>query len=138
MLDNHPNRNQIKHLQSLKHSGDHLLNFINKILQLNKLKSSNVEMDNIHFNLKEIIENIVNTLEVSSNKNNNTIDIIYESNLSHNFFGDKTKISQILLNLIGNSLKFTNNGKIDIKIYNIKKTKIIKFQSIRQWYWNFR
>lgn len=123
LLDNDPNKNQIKHLKSLKHSGDHLLSYINKILQLNKLKSSNVQMDNTNFNLKKVIENIVNTLEVSSNKNNNTIDIIYESNLPHNFFGDKTKISQIILNLIANSLKFTNNGKIDIKIYNIKKTK---------------
>ena len=123
LLDNNPQKNQINHLKSLKHAGDHLLSFINKILQLNKLKSSNIEINNSNFNLKNVVKNIVNTLDVSSNKNKNSLEINYQTELTENFYGDKIKISQIVLNLISNSLKFTKHGKIVITIFSIKESK---------------
>lgn len=124
LLNNNPKKNQIKHLNSLKHSGDHLLNFINKILHFNKIESSEIQINNSNFNLKTVIENIVNTLNVSSNKNNNIINVNFNSNLSEIVYGDKIKISQIVLNLIGNSLKFTKEGVIEISVFNIKKSKL--------------
>ncbi|GAA4281405.1 ATP-binding protein [Gaetbulibacter aestuarii] len=119
LLEENPKPDQIQHLKSLKFSGDYLLTFINDILQINKIEANKVEIESEPFNLKKKINNIILALNNSAEDNQVKIHFEYDKNLPENFIADQIKISQILINLIGNSIKFTKNGDIWIRVYKI-------------------
>ena len=123
LLEENPKPDQIQHLKSLQFSGDYLLTFINDILQINKIEANKVELDPEIFNLKTKVENVVAALNNSAMDNNTLIHIEYDTNLPYVFDGDQLKISQILINLIGNSIKFTKDGDIWVRVTQLKKTK---------------
>jgi len=116
LLDEEPKEKQIPHLKSLKFSGDYLLTFINDILQINKIEANKVELDPEDFNLKTKIENVIAALNNSAKDNGTRIHIDYESNLPVTYIGDQLKISQILINLLGNAIKFTKDGDIWVNV----------------------
>lgn len=119
LLDEDPKPDQIKHLKSLQFSGDYLLTFINDILQINKIEADKVSMDPEVFNLKEKIKNVVAALDNSALDNNIKIHFEYDKELPENYNADQLKISQILINLIGNAIKFTKDGDIWIRVSKI-------------------
>ncbi len=121
LLDEDPKPEQIQHLKSLKFSGDYLLTFINDILQLNKIEANKVNIEPEPFNLKNKINNIVMALNNSALDNNIKIHFDYPETLPESFIADQLKISQILINLIGNSIKFTKDGDIWIRVYKINQ-----------------
>tara|TARA_R110002049_G_scaffold993_11_gene7282 strand:- start:67824 stop:70025 length:2202 start_codon:yes stop_codon:yes gene_type:complete len=121
LLDENPKPEQIQHLKSLKFSGDYLLTFINDILQLNKIEANKVDIEPEPFDLKNKINNIVLALNNSALDNDIKIHFEYDTDLPKNFIADQLKISQILINLIGNSIKFTKDGDIWIRVYKINQ-----------------
>lgn len=122
LLDESPKPEQVQHLKSLKFSGEYLLTFINDILQINKIEANKVEIDPELFNLKKKVENVVSALNNSALDNNIQMHYEYEEGLSPNFVADQLKISQILINLIGNAIKFTKDGDIWVRVYKINQT----------------
>ncbi|WP_298536189.1 ATP-binding protein [uncultured Algibacter sp.] len=121
LLEENPKPEQVQHLKSLKFSGDYLLTFINDILQINKIEANKVDIEPEPFNLKKKINNIVLALNNSAQDNNVNIHFEYDKELPENFIADQLKISQILINLVGNSIKFTKDGDIWIRIYKIEE-----------------
>ncbi|RED47178.1 hypothetical protein DFQ10_101961 [Winogradskyella eximia] len=119
LLDEDPKEHQIPHLKSLKFSGDYLLTFINDILQINKIEANKVELDPENFNLKNKLENVISALSNSAKDQDTTIHFNYENGLPETFIGDQLKISQILINLLGNAIKFTKDGDIWVRAYKI-------------------
>lgn len=115
LLDEDPKEHQVPHLKSLKFSGDYLLTFINDILQINKIEANKVEIDPEHFNLKNKLENVISALSNSAKDQNTNIHLEYEKGLPETFVGDQLKISQILINLLGNAIKFTKDGDIWVR-----------------------
>ena len=123
LLDEKPKESQVNHLKSLKFSGDYLLTFINDILQINKIEANKVELDPEQFNLKTKIENVVAALSNSANDNNTNIHYDYQSDLPETYVGDQLKISQILINLLGNAIKFTKDGDIWVRVTKVSHKK---------------
>ncbi|MDO7171863.1 ATP-binding protein [Mariniflexile sp. AS56] len=121
LLEENPKPEQVQHLKSLKFSGDYLLTFINDILQINKIEANKVDIEPEPFNLKKKINNIILALTNSAQDNNVKMHFEFDKNLPENFIADQLKISQILINLIGNSIKFTKDGDIWIRIYKIEE-----------------
>lgn len=119
LLDENPKEHQIPHLKSLKFSGDYLLTFINDILQINKIEANKVELDPEIFNLKNKIENVMSALANSAKDNGTQLHFDYEKGLPETYNGDQLKISQILINLLGNAIKFTKDGDIWVRTYKI-------------------
>ncbi|MBC2844561.1 tetratricopeptide repeat-containing hybrid sensor histidine kinase/response regulator [Winogradskyella flava] len=119
LLDEKPKEHQIPHLKSLKFSGDYLLTFINDILQINKIEANKVELDPEIFNLRHKIENVISALSNSAKDNGTNLHIDYDDGLPEVYNGDQLKISQILINLLGNAIKFTKDGDIWIRAYKI-------------------
>ena len=119
LLDENPKPEQVQHLKSLKFSGDYLLTFINDILQINKIEANKVDIEPEPFNLRKKINNIILALNNSAQDNNVKIHFEFDKDLPENFVADQLKISQILINLIGNSIKFTKDGDIWIRVYKI-------------------
>ncbi|MGJ5643536.1 ATP-binding protein [Formosa sp. S-31] len=119
LLDENPKPDQIQHLKSLKFSGDYLLTFINDILQINKIEANKVGVELEVFDLKKKISNVIAALNNSAEDNNIKLHFEYDTDLPLNFNGDQLKISQILINLIGNSIKFTKDGDIWVRVCKI-------------------
>lgn len=131
LLDEDPKPAQVNHLKSLKFSGEYLLAFINDILQLNKIEADKVNIEPEVFNLKEKIQNVISALNNSALDNHVKLHLEYDKKLPEVYNADQVKISQILMNLIGNSIKFTKDGDIWIrakKIDNDGDNYNIKFE----------
>ena len=130
LLQEKPKASQLNYLKSLEFSGNYLLNFINDILEINRLESNKVDVEKIDFNLKLLIDNITNSFKEFIGKNNIRYHLNYGNKIPHNLKGDPTKVSQILINLLNNAIKFTKNGDVwlDITIINENDSKIkLKF-----------
>jgi signal transduction histidine kinase/CheY-like chemotaxis protein/TolA-binding protein len=114
LLEENPKESQMNYLSSLKFSGDYLTKFINEILEINKIDSNKVEIEYINFNLKQLLEDIQNSLKELATVNNNIFNLKIDSSIPDYLIGDPTKLSQIMMNLINNALKFTKNGTVSV------------------------
>ena len=103
-----------KDLKALKFSADYLLALINDVLQINKLESENLESEFTSFNLKELINTIISSFEYICKQNNNDVSVNVDENIPPLIRGNSVRLSQVLMNLIGNACKFTENGTITI------------------------
>lgn len=120
----------VKHkedVKSLKFSADYLLSLINDVLHLNKLdavKEKQLNKQSFHF--KELINDIVSSFQFMCAQNNNTMYVSLDTSIPSFIMGDQVKLSQILMNLVGNACKFTENGVISILVKNkeIKEEKV--------------
>ncbi|WP_264553532.1 ATP-binding protein [Flavobacterium sp. N2038] len=123
LLEDNPKKNQLKYLESLKFSGNYLTTFINEILEINKIDSSKSEIENISFNLKELLTNIQSSLKELATANKNYFNLEVDEAIPDFLIGDPTKLSQIILNLINNALKFTQNGHVNViaKLYALEE-----------------
>jgi signal transduction histidine kinase/CheY-like chemotaxis protein len=122
LLEEDPKPEQREHLNSLKFSGEYLLSLINNILDLNKLEANKVEIEKIPFNLKKRIDGVLTALKKSAEAKHNILNYEFDPSLPQEVIGDSLKISQILINLISNSIKFTENGTIWVRVKNAEKT----------------
>lgn len=122
LLEEDPKPEQKEHLNSLKYSGEHLLSLINNILDLNKLEANKVEIEKIPFHLKKRINDVLVALKRTSQDRKNKLTFEYDEGIPTKIVGDSLKLSQILMNLIGNSIKFTQNGEISVRAKKIKQT----------------
>lgn len=113
--EEHPELANSSHLKALKFSANYLLSLVNDILKVYKIEENKVILEDNIFNLVDVIENIKESLETISRKNNNKINILVDAAIPEFLIGDKIRLSQIIINLMSNSLKFTQNGKITIK-----------------------
>ncbi len=116
LMENPNEKKKNEYLESLKFSGDYLLALINDVLQLSKIETNEVVLEKVTFDIKSLVEGIVNSLHSKQKSNNNIVHINIDPKVNTMLIGDSVRLSQILINLIGNSLKFTENGNIWIAI----------------------
>ena len=120
LLEENPKPDQKEHLNSLKFSGEYLLSLINNILDLNKLEANKVELEKTTFHLKKRINDVLVALKKSADDKKNNLHLEFDESIPEKLVGDPLKLSQILINLIGNALKFTQNGDVFIRVKKIK------------------
>ncbi|WP_194852250.1 response regulator [Nonlabens antarcticus] len=102
---------------SLKFSADYLLALINDVLNLNKYESKKGrELQPEHFDLRSLVNSILQTFQFLNEKNNNKVALHIDPDVPKVLHGDKTKLSQVLMNLLSNASKFTVDGNIDFSI----------------------
>ncbi|MCO5724843.1 tetratricopeptide repeat-containing hybrid sensor histidine kinase/response regulator [Robiginitalea marina] len=114
LLEENPRNNQLEHLKALKFSGDYLLNFINDILQINKIDADKLEPLEVDTNLKKVLTDVVNSLQQSARDRNNQLILDYDPQIPAHLMSDPVKLSQVFMNLVGNALKFTRDGEVVI------------------------
>ena len=98
------------------------MSLVNDILNVYKIEENQVVLDNVVFNLQDEIETIKDSLHFIAIKNNNKIEFEFDNAIPEKIIGDKVRLSQIFINLISNSLKFTSNGLVTIKANLVEKT----------------
>lgn len=131
LLDEHKELANSPHLSSLKFSARYLLSLVNDILQINKIEDNRMILENLTFNISDEINMVKNSLSFLAKKNNNFIVVKIDPTIPEYLIGDKLRLSQIIMNLVSNALKFTTNGEVIISL-NLEKTEdksyFIKFE----------
>lgn len=122
LLKEKVNTKHIEYLKSLNFSGNYLLALIDNVLQLNKTKITELKTQYVSFNLKQLTTSVIDSVEFALNDSNNTIGLKYDPKIPEQLIGDPLKLTQIIMNLVSNAIKFTNNGHIEIEIQNIKQS----------------
>ncbi|MCE7065211.1 hybrid sensor histidine kinase/response regulator [Dyadobacter sp. CY326] len=107
---------QSEYTETIITSGDSLLTVINDILDFSKIESGNMELEMISFNLRDCIEAVLDLFSAKAAAIG--IDLVYEIDpqIPSQIIGDSQRLRQILLNLVGNAIKFTNQGEIFISV----------------------
>ncbi|WP_430409740.1 ATP-binding response regulator [Kordia sp.] len=121
LLEENPKPSQKQYLKSLKFSGDHLLSLVNNILQANKLEDNTITIGASTFNLKTNIDNILKSFDLLIKERENKLHIAYDTEIPELLVGDSLKISQILINLISNAIKFTKGGTIRLSVEKVEE-----------------
>ncbi len=106
-------------LNSLKFSAHYLLELVNDILQLNKIEDQKVILEKKPFRLGAMIATIMNSLHFIAEKNDNTLRSEIDPEIPESLLGDELRLSQILVNLISNALKFTVKGEVCVKVQSL-------------------
>ncbi len=122
LLEEDPKPHQKEHLNSLKFSGEYLLSLINNILDLNKLEANKVEIEKTTFSIKKRINDVLIALKKSADDRKNNIHFEFDENIPDKLVGDPLKLSQVLINLVGNSVKFTQNGDVFVRVSKLDQT----------------
>lgn len=110
---------QDKQLTIVLNSANHLLALINDIIDISKIEAGKIDIRRQKYDLIKELNRIIETLKVNSEKKG--LRIIVEAPETQTFFNDKRRINQILMNLIGNAIKFTDEGEVKVIIKSINK-----------------
>jgi len=109
----HP-KHQNKFLDAMKTSSDNLMSLLNDILDLSKISSGKLEMERIEMNPIDVVDNVVKTMKYRAEEKGLELTTIIEDNFPERLIGDPSRLNQILINLVGNAIKFTNEGSVTI------------------------
>ena len=118
LLQDNPKKTQMENLNILKFSGENLLVLVNDVLDINKIESGHLQLEQSDFNLKELLESIRSSLIYSIEAKGLQSEIIYDPSLPETVTGDSVRIAQVLNNLLSNAIKFTKNGEVSVKAEN--------------------
>ena len=111
------------YMKSLTFSANYLLSLVNDVLQLSKFESRVIKLEDIKFNIYDEVNAIFSSSNMLLNKKNNQISFRIDPNTPEFLIGDNSRLAQILINLLDNSLKFTNEGTVSLSIDLIKNDK---------------
>ncbi len=118
-------------LKSLKFSADYLMALINDVLTLNKSDANGMKVEKMPFRLDKLVQNVTKSCTYGLQQNNNKIQVRIDDDIPKHLLGDSVKLSQILMNLVGNAVKFNENGTIEIIIKLVERTSdglcVVKF-----------
>lgn len=107
---------QREHLETAHYSGEALLRILNDILDFSKLESGNLQFESVDFDLIKIAESTIKLMACGSGDNSVLLKADYPADFHAMLSGDAARLRQVLLNLIGNALKFTKQGQVVLKI----------------------
>ncbi|MBV5340962.1 MAG: response regulator [Deltaproteobacteria bacterium] len=114
---------QQEYLAILKTSGDNLLTLINNILDLSKIEAGRIELERAEFSLRSLLNDLVRSQQQNIESKGLAHRIVIGGDVPEFMFGDQLRLKQILLNLLGNALKFTENGSITVSVAVVEQRK---------------
>jgi Amt family ammonium transporter len=107
---------RIEYLQAVKRNGQHLMRILDDILDLSKIEAGKIEVERIAVTPKEIVDDVVGVMRQTAVNKGIGFDISYEGLIPTQVVTDPTRLRQILMNLVGNAIKFTDEGGVRIVI----------------------
>ncbi len=120
---------QHNHLKLIRSSGKRLVSIINDILDFSKVEAGRVELNERIFSLRDMIAEIHRNLDVLAKEKGLELEYIIDENVPDVLLGDAGKLTQVLINLVGNGVKFTHEGRVGILVhqqarFNVDRVRI--------------
>ncbi|MBF0332400.1 MAG: hybrid sensor histidine kinase/response regulator, partial [Alphaproteobacteria bacterium] len=114
VLDGHLEPDQRERLEAVRHSGEALLTILNDILDFSKLEVGRIGFEAVNFDLHRTIAGVVGLMSSRAQENTISLESSINPDLPRWLVGDAARLRQVLLNLIGNAIKFTERGGIRV------------------------
>jgi signal transduction histidine kinase len=106
---------QLEYARTIRSSAEHLLNVINDILDFSKLEAGEMPLEQLDFDLDSCIDSVVDVLATQAEEKGLELAILIERDVPRQLQGDPGRLRQILFNLVGNAIKFTDAGEVVVK-----------------------
>ena len=110
------NKEQMGYLKTLNNSAVSLLHLLNDILDISKLEKGKVELETIDFSLHELVDSVASTLWVQAKNKGLQLNVNISPNLNEYYKGSPDRIRQVLNNIVGNAIKFTEQGSVTLQV----------------------
>ena len=110
------NREQRGYLQTMRRAGDTLLQLIDNILDLTKVESGRLELESVSFDIRELVHDTCAMMAVKAKEKGLDLDADLGPNIPETLEGDPGRLRQVLVNLLGNAIKFTDEGRIHVSV----------------------
>lgn len=123
LLESDLNLKQTKHAHTVIRSAESLLGIINDVLDFSKIESGKLEIEPIPFDMRTLSENITELLSAKSQEKGIELIQNYVTDTPRFLIGDSVRIGQIIQNLIGNAIKFTDKGHVSLRVEELKDTE---------------
>lgn len=107
---------QREYLALLRSSANALLDILNDILDYSKIEAGKLELDPVRFDVPELVRDVVKSLTFNAQKKNLELTYIVEPDVPPEIVADALRLRQVLLNLVGNAVKFTEKGGVEVKV----------------------
>ena len=107
---------QLRHVRTLRASGEHLMHVINDVLDFSKLEAQRVELERIPFSPRELVERLTEAMTVEATAKGLSLTLAVEAGLPAQVVGDPSRVRQILYNLTANAIKFTPRGQVSMSL----------------------
>lgn len=121
LMMGNPRPDQKDNLEILKFSANNLLALVNDVLDFNKIESGKVVFENIKFNLVELMQNVCGGQRLKAEEKGLNFVLEIDNNLRNkDVFGDPTRLSQIIFNLVSNAIKFTHHGTVWVNVTQLE------------------
>jgi len=120
LADTTLNQEQAEYVDIVKTASANLLALINNILDLSKIESSNLALESSPIDIKKIINDVVKILEPKAKAKGIAVCTQFDEKLPSKLMGDQLRLTQVMFNLMGNAVKFTDDGAIDISCNVVK------------------
>lgn len=114
-------KNQHEYAKSIRSSAENLLTIINDILDLSRIESGMMHIERLPFNLRELLDSLTTMMNVKAKSRGLYLTTEIDRSIPHTLKGDAVRLTQILINLLGNALKFTHEGGVSIKAECVEK-----------------
>lgn len=118
MIDKEKRPDQLRYMKSVQQASENLLVIINDILDFSKIEAGKMEMNLKPFQLKELIESVYHTMFLKAAEKNLAFDFFIDQKIPDALIGDKVRISEVLINLCSNAIKFTEKGSVNISCHH--------------------
>lgn len=123
LMDGSLSEIQSERLADIKQSGISLLDIINEILDISKIEADKLVLEEIEFSIRDVLQKVIRLLSVKISQDNLELNCSISPEIPDILVGDPIRIRQILINLVGNAIKFTDKGFVSIELNLIKKSK---------------
>ncbi|REG88650.1 PAS domain-containing hybrid sensor histidine kinase/response regulator [Algoriphagus antarcticus] len=121
LMEDNPRADQLENLRTLQFSAENLMALINDILDFNKIDAGKIELENVPFNLKVLVNRIVHSYSFQAKEKALKISTEIDGEIPQNLLGDSIRIGQIVNNLLSNSIKFTNKGQVKTSLQLVNR-----------------
>jgi len=111
-----PTKEQEEYIDAIKLSANNLMVIINDILDFSKINAGKIEFNETEFNIRDLMKGIIQIFQVKIDEKKIKIGCTIDYNIKDNLIGDPIRLNQILTNLIGNAVKFTESGKVMLEV----------------------
>jgi len=112
---------QHNYISSIKQSSEILLGVVNDILQISEIQNGKVKFENKNFDLHELLKNLINVMQYKAKEKSLALELVQDDGTPKIIRGDKLRLNQILYNLVGNAVKFTDQGHVKIYVVNLNQ-----------------
>ena len=116
LLDSDLNPEQREHVETIRQSGDALLTLVNEILDFSKIEAGKIVLEQKPFSLANCVDEVINLLALNARRNGINLISFIEPHVLPSYLGDTSRVRQILLNLLGNAVKFTEKGEVTLSV----------------------